>query len=78
MRNEASAGSVSGLHLVVNDIEAAWRELSERGADPEEIHHYVDGAPQPGLDPNRADYGSYLSFKDPDGNQWLVQEVGHT
>jgi predicted enzyme related to lactoylglutathione lyase len=78
MQNETSAGTVSGMHLVVNDVEAAWGELSERGANPGEIHHYVDGAPQPGLDPNRADYGSYLSFDDPDGNQWMVQEVGRS
>jgi hypothetical protein len=31
--------------------------------------------PPPGLDPQRADYGSFLSFSDPDGNSWLVQEV---
>jgi catechol 2,3-dioxygenase-like lactoylglutathione lyase family enzyme len=30
----------------------------------------------PGLHPERADYGTYLSFSDPDGNGWLVQEVG--
>ncbi|HEX3795083.1 MAG TPA: VOC family protein [Acidimicrobiales bacterium] len=78
MRNEAAAGSVSGLHLVVNNIDTAWQELTERGAGPDEIHHYVEGAPAPGADPNRADYGSFLSFSDPDGNQWLVQEVGYS
>ncbi|HVS42294.1 MAG TPA: VOC family protein, partial [Candidatus Dormibacteraeota bacterium] len=29
----------------------------------------------PGPDPERRDYGSFLSFQDPDGNGWLVQEV---
>jgi predicted enzyme related to lactoylglutathione lyase len=33
------------------------------------------GGQQPGLDPERAKYGSYFSFSDPDGNGWLVQEV---
>jgi hypothetical protein len=32
-------------------------------------------ARQPGLDPKRTSYGSFLSFNDPDGNTWLVQEV---
>jgi len=31
----------------------------------------------PGLDPGRRDYNSFLSFDDPDGNGWLVQEVKH-
>ena len=32
-------------------------------------------ARQPGVDPERASYGSFSSFNDPDGNLWLVQEV---
>jgi predicted enzyme related to lactoylglutathione lyase len=76
MQNEAAAGSVNGLHLVVNDIVAARDELVGRGAAPTELHHYVEGAEQTGADPNRADYGTYFSFSDPDGNGWMVQEVG--
>jgi catechol 2,3-dioxygenase-like lactoylglutathione lyase family enzyme len=78
MRNVAAAGSLSGMHLVVNDIEAAREELSGRGVDPDELHHYVEGAPQPGPHPDRADYGTFFSFSDPDGNGWMVQEVGHS
>jgi catechol 2,3-dioxygenase-like lactoylglutathione lyase family enzyme len=77
MRNREAAGSLSGMHLVVNDIEAARSELVDRGVDPGEFLNYVDGAPQPGLHSERADYGSFFSFSDPDGNEWLVQEVGH-
>ena len=38
--------------------------------------HYESGRQLPGPDPQRADYGSFFSFADPDGNGWLVQEVG--
>jgi len=49
MKNEAAAGSLQGLHLVVRDID--------------------------GPGPERSDYETFLSFSDPDGNSWLVQEV---
>lgn len=69
-------GSVKGLHLVVPDIEAAHAELVERGAEISEIFHFEAGGQMPGPDPERSDYGSFISFSDPDGNGWLVQEVG--
>ena len=73
---EAVPGSVQGLHLVVSDIEAARAELVERGMDVSEVFHFESGKRVPGPDPQRRDYGSFLSFSDPDGNGWLVQEVG--
>ena len=73
---EAVPGSVQGLHLVVSDIEAARAELVERGADVSEVFHFESGQRAPGPDPQRRDYGSFLSFSDPDGNSWVVQEVG--
>jgi len=72
---DAIPGSVRGLHLVVSDIEAARAELVGRGADAGEIFHFESGQRRPGPDPRRADYGSFLSFSDPDGNGWVVQEV---
>jgi catechol 2,3-dioxygenase-like lactoylglutathione lyase family enzyme len=75
MRNEEAAGSVQGLHLVVPDIEAARADLASRGAEISDFFHFDIGGQVPGLDPNRAKYGSYFSFTDPDGNGWLVQEV---
>jgi predicted enzyme related to lactoylglutathione lyase len=75
MKNDESAGSVSGLHLVVSDIAAAHAELVERGAAPSDVYHFVDGAQQSGPHPEREDYGSFFSFSDPDGNGWMVQEV---
>ena len=72
---DAAPGSVQGLHLVVSDIDAARAELVERGVDVGEIHHFESGRRVPGPDPERRDYGSFLSFSDPDGNTWVVQEV---
>jgi catechol 2,3-dioxygenase-like lactoylglutathione lyase family enzyme len=70
-------GSVQGLHLVVNDIVAARAELVGRGLDASEIFHFGESGQAPGLHPERRNYGSYVSFSDPDGNSWLVQEVGY-
>jgi catechol 2,3-dioxygenase-like lactoylglutathione lyase family enzyme len=72
---QATPGSVQGLHLVVSDIEAARAELVERGLDISEAFHFESGVQAPGPDPQRRDYGSFLSFSDPDGNSWVVQEV---
>jgi hypothetical protein len=73
-----AAGSLQGLHLIVDDIEAASAELSSGGVTATEPFHFEDGAHTPGPDPKRSDYGTFLSFTDPDGTGWLVQEVGHT
>jgi predicted enzyme related to lactoylglutathione lyase len=69
-------GSLQGLHLCVEDIEAARAELVGRGLEVSEPYHFEAGGQRPGLDPARAKYGSYLSFSDPAGNGWLVQEIG--
>lgn len=70
-------GSYQGLHLVVTDIVAARALLVERGVDASEPFHFGPGGQTPGLDPQRSDYGTFLSISDPDGNGWLVQEVKH-
>jgi catechol 2,3-dioxygenase-like lactoylglutathione lyase family enzyme len=75
MRNMSAPGSLQGLHLVVTDIEAAREELVERGVEVSEVFHFGPSGQEPGPDPNRANYNSYLSLADPDGNGWLVQEV---
>ena len=75
MRNQEAAGPVQGLHLIVTDIEAAHEELAGRGMAVSDIYHFESGVQSPGPDPARADYGSFLSFSDPDGNGWVVQEV---
>ena len=78
MHNPGAAGSVQGLHLVVNDIEAARSELVQRGVDASEPFHFVEGQQATGADPERRDYNTFLAFSDPDGTGWLVQEVGRT
>ncbi|HEV3362425.1 MAG TPA: VOC family protein [Pseudonocardiaceae bacterium] len=75
MRNAESTGPVQGLHLVVTDIEAAHAELSGRGAPVSEVFHFEDGVQKSGPDPARGKYNSFVSFSDPDGNGWLVQEA---
>jgi catechol 2,3-dioxygenase-like lactoylglutathione lyase family enzyme len=73
----AAPGSAEG-GLVVSDIEAARDELVSRGVDVSDIWHgppFPVEARQPGIDPERASYGSFCSFNDPDGNLWIVQEV---
>ena len=75
MRNPDAAGSVQGLHLIVTDIDAARAELTGRGLDASEVFHFGAEGQTPGPDPQRASYNSFLSFTDPDGNGWLVQEV---
>ena len=75
MKNPDAAGTVQGLHLVVSDIDAARSELVGRGVAASELFHFAEGGPVPGPEPERADYGTFFSFGDPDGNGWLVQEV---
>jgi predicted enzyme related to lactoylglutathione lyase len=73
-------GSVQNLFLVVSDIQAVRDELVGRGVEVSEVFHYAAG-PAPfggqvsGPAPDHMSYGSYASFKDPDGNGWLLQEV---
>ena len=75
MRNPEAAGSLQGLHLIVTDIDAARAELSGRGVDASEVFHFGPQGQTPGPDPQRASYNSFVSFSDPDGNGFLVQEV---
>ena len=74
--SDMAPGSLKGLHLCVEDIEAARAELVGRGLETSEIYHFDGGGHAPGPDPTRQKYASYLSFSDPDGNGWLVQEIG--
>ena len=75
VHNSEAAGTVNGLHLVVADIETARADLVGRGVEASDFYHFTESGQTPGLDPKRAKYGSYLSFEDPDGNGFLVQEV---
>ena len=73
----AAPGSAEGA-LIVSDIETARDDLIGRGIDATNVWHgppFPLEARQPGPDPKRTSYGSFLSFNDPDRNTWLVQEV---
>lgn len=68
-------GSVERLELVVSDIDVARADLIDRGVEVSELFHRGPNGFEPGPDPQRASYGTYASFEDPDGNGWLLQEV---
>ena len=63
---------------MVPNIGAARAELIGRETEVSELFHYVEGQQQPGPDPDHTDYATFFTFNDPDGNGWLVQEVGWT
>jgi catechol 2,3-dioxygenase-like lactoylglutathione lyase family enzyme len=84
----AAPGSAQGLYLIVSDIQAARDELVARGIEVGEIFHgsgeahtgpdepYISGSRRlSGPDPARDSYRSFASFRDPDGNGWLLQEI---
>jgi len=79
----AEPGSVQGLHLIVSDIELAREDLLRRGVEISEpfhdpggvFHHVRTDALRSGPNPQRKSYASYASFKDPDGNGWVFQEI---
>jgi catechol 2,3-dioxygenase-like lactoylglutathione lyase family enzyme len=79
----AAPGSAQGLQLVVTDIDAARAELAGHGARVSEVFHDARGVFHHAGTAGRADgpapahksYGSFVSFDDPDGNTWFVQEV---
>jgi catechol 2,3-dioxygenase-like lactoylglutathione lyase family enzyme len=78
----AAPGSAQGLYLVVDDIDAARAELISRGAQVSEVFHEQSLGGRfnaterlAGPAPDRATYGSFAAFSDPDGNTWLLQEI---
>jgi predicted enzyme related to lactoylglutathione lyase len=78
---DAPPGSARATYLAVTDIEAARRELTRRGLSVSTVRHKspIDGWKgdwQPGADPQRRDYASLAGFTDPDGNTWVLQEIG--
>lgn len=75
MNSEMAPGSVKGLHLCVSNIDTARTQLADRGVAVSDVFHFGPAGETPGYDPERADYNSFASFSDPDGNFWLVQEV---
>jgi catechol 2,3-dioxygenase-like lactoylglutathione lyase family enzyme len=73
--SDMAPGSIKGLHLVVEDITVAREEMVSRGVPVSEIRHMSAEGWKPGPDPAHSKYNSFADFTDPDGNQWLLQEV---
>jgi catechol 2,3-dioxygenase-like lactoylglutathione lyase family enzyme len=77
----AAPGSAQGLLLIVSDILAARDELVRRGVEVSEVFHFAGwnrvapDARVSGPAPDRQSYASFVSFSDPDGNGWLLQEI---
>lgn len=74
------APPVTGLVLATPDVEAAHDDLAARGIDVSDVFHGTGSvfgkAPrEPGVDPEHGTYQSFVTFEDPDGNGWIVQEV---
>jgi catechol 2,3-dioxygenase-like lactoylglutathione lyase family enzyme len=70
----SAPGSLRGA-LIVSDIEAAHKDLVDRGINASEVFHGSPFSRISGPDPERQSYSSFVSFKDPDDNMWIVQEV---
>jgi catechol 2,3-dioxygenase-like lactoylglutathione lyase family enzyme len=84
----AAPGSAQGLYLIVSGIEAARSQLVAHGVDATEVFHDAGGVYTgtdhaylfgrlrvSGPDPEHRSYHSFVSFSDPDGNGWLLQEI---
>jgi catechol 2,3-dioxygenase-like lactoylglutathione lyase family enzyme len=67
-------GSVRRLILAVDDIDDARAALIGCGVEVSEVFHLAGGR-VPGRDPQNRSYQTYASFTDPDGNEWLLQEI---
>jgi catechol 2,3-dioxygenase-like lactoylglutathione lyase family enzyme len=83
----AAPGTAQGLYLIVANIESARKTLLDRGVQVSEVFHnegvyagtdeaFLFGKVRVnGPDPEHRSYRSFASFKDPDGNGWLFQEI---
>jgi catechol 2,3-dioxygenase-like lactoylglutathione lyase family enzyme len=58
---DAAPGSVEGVQMVVDDIEAAHAELKGRGVEVSDVQDFP--------------WGRFVFFADPDGNRWAVQQI---
>jgi len=81
---QAAPGTAQNMYLVVADVDAARADLAANGAEVSETFHAAQPGAQfnadpaghvAGAAPDRATYGSFATFSDPDGNVWLLQEI---
>jgi hypothetical protein len=79
---DAPPGPARATDPAVTGIQAARRELTGRGITASDIRHKPPtgnwtGGIEPGTDPQPRDHASFAGFADPDGNTWVIQEIGH-
>ena len=80
---DQTPGSARGLHLITSDLQGARDELIARGIEVSPVWHDADGVFHWAGDANRVEgagdahdsYASYASFADPDGNEWIIQQI---
>jgi predicted enzyme related to lactoylglutathione lyase len=67
----SAPGTLQGVQLVVDDIDAARAELVGRGVDATAVRHFDNGD---WIDGHGGPWNSFVFFSDPDGNGWVLQE----
>ncbi|AWT36741.1 glyoxalase [Deinococcus arenae] len=68
-------GTLRGMQLVVNDLRAAHAELLARGVPVSDIQVRGGPTPRPATPDDDLNFVGFLSFQDPDGNGWSVQQI---
>ncbi len=81
----ATPGSSHGNYLIVSDAAAAREDLIAHGVTPSEVFYPGEPGGQfqsngssgrvNGSAPDHASYSTFVTFSDPDGNDWLLQEI---
>ena len=81
----ATPGSAHGNYLIVSDVAAAREDLIAHGVTPSEVFYPGEPGAQfqsdgssgrvNGPAPDHASYSTFVTFSDPDGNGWLLQEI---
>jgi predicted enzyme related to lactoylglutathione lyase len=61
--HQMAPGSIEGLQMVIDDAEESRNELAARGVNVSEVQEFP--------------WGSFVFFKDPDGNGWALQAMTH-
>ena len=61
--HQMKPGSIEGLQMVVDDAEASRKELADRGVEVSDVQAFP--------------WGTFVFFKDPDGNGWALQALTH-
>lgn len=72
---DMAPGSQQGLQLVVNDVHAARAHLVECGVEAGPLVVFGQSGPRPPEEGDDLNNVAFVSFRDPDGNGWVVQQI---